>query len=79
MPEHVEVTMTKELLFTCQHLIYGEWSKAYDNMKMVRDEKDDGTTDWELFHAERLKNNGAALKKWETLKAEAVSLMPVTV
>lgn len=77
MVGHVVAKMSKELLFTCQHLVYGEWSKAYDNMKMVRAEKDDGTADWELFHAERLKNNTAALRKWEALKAEVISLATV--
>lgn len=52
--------ITSADLFECTALAYRKWAEAYDNLKAVKAEKDDGSLDWKLFHAERLKNNGAA-------------------
>lgn len=58
------------LHFEAMTLIYREWAKAYDDMKLVKDEKNDGSTDWELFHTEKLKNSRARLDKWKALLDE---------
>lgn len=57
--------LSKETVEIAQALIYRRWAEAHDDYKAVRQEKDDGSPDWGLFHVERLKNNGNTLNKYQ--------------
>ena len=42
-------------------LAYTQWANAFNNLKMAKQEKPDGSKDWELFHRDRLDNATSAL------------------
>ena len=35
-------------------LAYSAWTTAFDNLKTVKEEKNNNSTDWKLFHQNRL-------------------------
>lgn len=43
-----------DLLARACFLLYREWAQRHDALKAVKAERDDGSPDWELFHADRL-------------------------
>lgn len=58
-------SLSQELTNICASLIYRKWSEAYDNLKAVKGEKDDGSADFALFHEERLKRANNELANWK--------------
>lgn len=59
--------ITEADLFECTVLAYRKWSEAYDALKKVKQETNDGSQDWALFHKARLENTGADEAKWDAL------------
>ncbi len=59
-------------------LSYEAWSTAFDNLKAVREEPNDGSSDWGLFHEERLRNAVAAEKKYKVVLEELATLQAVS-
>ena len=49
-------------------LIHRKWSETVVNHKIVREERNDGSEDWEAFHFERLTNATEALNHWSGVK-----------
>lgn len=60
MPE-----VSQELVNVCATLVYRKWAEAVDNQKAVKEERDDGSEDWALFHAERLRRAEAEFTYWQ--------------
>jgi hypothetical protein len=48
-------TISQELCNEAASLIYRKWSEAYGTLKKVKEEQNDGSKDWPLFHRERLR------------------------
>ncbi len=74
----VTVTTTPEWLFEASSLIYSRWSKEYSALKAVKAEQDDGTVDWQQFHAHRLAHAIEQEALWKTLKDEASRLSTIS-
>jgi len=53
---------------------YSRWSREFDALKKVKEEKNDGSKDWEQFHAARLAHHTAEEAKWAALKDEALKI-----
>ena len=70
--------ISDEYLNEAQGLIYKQWTIAFDNLKAVKAEKDDGSKDWQQFHTIRLKNASDELAKWTRLKNESIAISPLT-
>lgn len=63
MPE-----ISQEDLDQCIQLVYSRWSKAFVTLKAVKQAKNDGSTDWLLFHEEKMKTHTALEARWNALR-----------
>ena len=45
-------------------LVYHKWTECFNILKEVREEENDGSVDWSLFHNERLQNADALEDNW---------------
>lgn len=66
------------LLHECQGLLYKAWAKAFDEHKEVKKETNNGSPDWSLFHAERLKKAKAEEDSLKDLLNEINLIAPLT-
>ena len=73
-----KVDLSDEALDAAQALFYRKWSEAFDALKRVKAEKDDGSDDWAEFHAIRLHNANSEFDKWVKLRAEIDPIAPLT-
>lgn len=73
-----DVNISDELLDECQKLIYRKWAEAHDNLKAVKAETNDGTPDWNRFHAHRLSFAINDLARYKSLLDEINPLAPLT-
>jgi hypothetical protein len=60
--------ISQEDLDECIQLVHSRWSQEYDLLKAVKNERSDGSKDWLLFHAERLKNHTEYEAKWNAIR-----------
>lgn len=70
----LSIEITPDLLFEACALVYSRWSKEYEILRAVRLEKNDGSKDWPLFHAARLKAATESEALWNTRRLEAGTL-----
>ena len=63
-------TLSDELLDRCGALIYREWSTAFDALKHVKAETNDGSMDWSSFHQHRLTHAQSEFDKYTRLLNE---------
>lgn len=75
MNDKITVEVSKDFLFETCALAHSRWSQEYDLMKKVKAETNDGSKDWEAFHAMRISNHTATLEKWNKLRLEAGELV----
>jgi hypothetical protein len=68
-------TISEEDLLECIQLVHRKWSEAFDNLKVVKQEKPNRKTepDWEQFHAVRYKNVVAEEQRWREMRGRLVS------
>jgi len=62
--------------FECTSLVYNRWAQEYDLLKKVKAEVNDGSPDWEQFHALRLKGHTAEEAKWKALLQRMTAVCP---
>jgi hypothetical protein len=67
------ITIQLHLADECVALLYSKWAQAYDDLKAVKNEQNDGSQDWPLFHAERLRRNTASEAKAKLLLEQLTS------
>lgn len=65
---------TKSLMYKLAMLAYTAWSEAYDDLKRVKEETDDGEKDWKLFHDARLKFATEAEQEAKKVCDEAIAV-----
>lgn len=58
-------------------LAYAKWSSAFDNLKQVKDEIDDGSNDWVLFHTERLRRATIEVERSQRVLDEIKKYSPL--
>jgi hypothetical protein len=57
--------------------VYKAWSQAFDTLKQANKEKDDGSEDWELFHAERVRRAKIEQEKYARVLNEIKKYDPL--
>lgn len=57
----MKIELSEDTIYRLATLAYDDWAKTWDARKAVQAETDDGSKDWALFHAERLKGADARL------------------
>lgn len=62
-----------EAVFDLTALANADWGRAYEILKIVKAETDDGSMDWAGFHEIRLKNARADETKTRALYNEALA------
>ena len=50
-------------------LIHGRWAEAFETLKTVKNETNDGSPDWRDFHTDRLHQAQAAETYWAGVKS----------
>jgi len=71
--------LSNDDLFEVATLVYRRWADEFDKLKAVRREKNDGSTDWEEFHIERLNNATEAVTKWRGILDRITPLVKMEV
>lgn len=72
--------LSKQEKFEIICLVYDKWSKAVDYQKKIKDEKDDKSPDWALFHADRVEWAAKEVARYDvmlkSIKAEWPDAIP---
>jgi len=71
----LQIVMSRAFLVEGLQLIYNRWATEFDALKAVKSEKDDGSKDWNEFHAERLRRQTEQEAVWRALKDEGLAIM----
>lgn len=62
--------MTDELILALAGLLHNTWGQAMMNLQAVKKEENDGSPDWESFHAARLESAQIEEYRWNRYKTE---------
>jgi hypothetical protein len=68
--------LTREHKLRLQGLAYNQWAEAFDALKAVREETDDGSKDWSQFHASRLAHATEAEAIYRSLRDATLAEWP---
>lgn len=66
----VTLQLTEATVEALVALAYAAWAEAYDEHKRAREEKNDGSPDWDDFHAIRLEGSKTKLAAAKTVSDE---------
>lgn len=72
--EKHEYELTDDLMFEVCTLVHKKWCEAYDTLKVVTSERNDGSQDWKEFHLERVSRAVECERKWKRRMDEAGEL-----
>lgn len=62
--------MSEELILAIAGLLHNTWGSAMNNLMLVKKEENDGSPDWESFHAARLESCQIEEYRWNRFKTE---------
>jgi hypothetical protein len=65
--------MTDSDIVEIASLVHRRWSEAFDILKHVRSETDNGSPDWNGFHDVRLTNAEDAERKWNEIRTRYIN------
>lgn len=74
----VQCNLDAETRHALTSLAYNAWASAYDTVKAVQNEEDDGSTDWQGFHEERMKNARLAMIVADRVLKSIMPFSPLT-
>ena len=66
----VEIKLTQASIEKLIMLAYDAWVRSWDNLKEVKQERNDGSKDWLEFHADRLAHSIDYEKKAQCVLSE---------
>lgn len=72
--EKHQYAISDDLMFEVCSLVHRRWSIAFDALKAVMNERNDGSTDWKMLHEERLNRAVEDERAWKRRQDEAAEI-----